>query len=71
MVVEEVEIDLTTEDNFDVLTGHEFKTVGSADDVDYYCNLVKQNVEKIMIKMEGMDIAPFFFLTYRHDSENE
>lgn len=71
LVVEEIEIDLTSEDDYDVMDDNKYQTVGSADDVDYYCTMVKGNLKKIMTKMRGMDITPFLFLTYRHDSENE
>ena len=70
LVLEGVEIDLTGEANFDVLSAHEYKSVDTREDVEYLSYLIANNLRKAQLNMTGIDVEGYIFVTFRIDGQN-
>lgn len=71
LVVEEIDIDLTAEDTFDVLTNHNYKMLKTEADAEEICMLLSKNLVKIRVKMDEMNVTGFMFITFRFNKNKE
>lgn len=69
LVIEGVEIDLTGESNFDVLSANEFKAIETVEDIEYLSYLISTNYKKAQEKISSIGVEGYIFVTFRVNTQ--